>query len=174
MDLSAARIRINFYSARCLLFPAGAAGGYGQLQRRAAFLQQLAGCASGKRHGAVIFASGGGDSRRKHGNPCGVAVATTIEEAFVRARNATRYRHLAALLPSILRDLQEDVAEVLAAIFLEAIIAPQVFSTTHGGTIAAFARKHVYDGASGPPFRRKNRRGNWRQSHAAKCCISAA
>ena len=108
--------------AACYL-PAGAAGGYGQLQGAPLSYNNLldAQAASGT---AQLF-SRPAAAIVKHGNPCGVAVATTIEEAFVRARQCDPISAFGGIV-AINRDLQEDVAEVLAGIFLEAIIAPQV------------------------------------------------
>lgn len=110
--------------AACYL-PAGAAGGYGQLQGAPLSYNNLmdAQAASGTaqlftRPAAAIV---------KHGNPCGAAIAPTIKEAFVRARRCDAVSAFGGVV-ALNRTLEEDVAELLAGIFVEAVIAPQVSS----------------------------------------------
>ncbi|MGI9336904.1 MAG: bifunctional phosphoribosylaminoimidazolecarboxamide formyltransferase/IMP cyclohydrolase [Gammaproteobacteria bacterium] len=110
--------------AACYL-PAGAAGGYGQLQGPPLSYNNLldAQAASGT---AQLF-SRPAAAIVKHGNPCGAAVAETIKDAFVRARQCDGISAFGGVV-AINQTLEEDVAEVFAGMFLEAVIAPQVSS----------------------------------------------
>jgi phosphoribosylaminoimidazolecarboxamide formyltransferase / IMP cyclohydrolase len=59
----------------------------------------------------------------KHTNPCGVATAGTIAEAYVRARDADSLSAFGGIV-GLNRTLDEETARALTATFIEAVIAP--------------------------------------------------
>jgi phosphoribosylaminoimidazolecarboxamide formyltransferase/IMP cyclohydrolase len=59
----------------------------------------------------------------KHTNPCGVATAATIAEAYVRARDADSLSAFGGIV-GLNRTLDEETARALTATFIEAVIAP--------------------------------------------------
>jgi phosphoribosylaminoimidazolecarboxamide formyltransferase/IMP cyclohydrolase len=63
----------------------------------------------------------------KHTNPCGVATATSIEEAYRRARDADPLSAYGGIV-GLNRPLDEATARALTSTFIEAVIAPSVRS----------------------------------------------
>lgn len=63
----------------------------------------------------------------KHANPCGVACATTISEAFEKAYNADPVSIFGGIIASN-TEIDEKTAEHMSKIFLEIIIAPSYSS----------------------------------------------
>ena len=61
----------------------------------------------------------------KHTNPCGVATGSSIEEAYVRAREADPLSAFGGIV-GINRPLDVDTARALTATFIEAVIAPAI------------------------------------------------
>ena len=61
----------------------------------------------------------------KHTNPCGVATATTIADAYVRAREADPLSAFGGIV-GLNRALDAGTAKALTATFIEAVIAPHV------------------------------------------------
>ena len=61
----------------------------------------------------------------KHTNPCGAAIAGSIAEAYVRARDADRLSAFGGIV-GINRPLDRATAEALVSTFVEAVIAPSV------------------------------------------------
>ncbi len=59
----------------------------------------------------------------KHTNPCGAAVASTLAEAYRRARDADSVSAFGGIV-ALNREVGDDTAAVLAETFLECIIAP--------------------------------------------------
>jgi phosphoribosylaminoimidazolecarboxamide formyltransferase/IMP cyclohydrolase len=59
----------------------------------------------------------------KHANPCGVAIGATLEEAFQRAFNADKLSAFGGII-ALNRTCDHQVAEALAAVFVEVVIAP--------------------------------------------------
>jgi phosphoribosylaminoimidazolecarboxamide formyltransferase/IMP cyclohydrolase len=59
----------------------------------------------------------------KHTNPCGVASAKTLREAYTRARDADALSAFGGIV-ALNRDVDEETARVLAETFLECVIAP--------------------------------------------------
>ncbi len=59
----------------------------------------------------------------KHTNPCGVATAKTIREAYVRAREADSLSAFGGIV-ALNREVDEETARALAETFLECVIAP--------------------------------------------------
>lgn len=72
----------------------------------------------------------------KHANPCGVAVSTEISEAFQRAFDADSQSAFGGIV-ALNRPCTADVAEKIAAIFFEVIIAPAYSEEA----LAIFAKK---------------------------------
>jgi phosphoribosylaminoimidazolecarboxamide formyltransferase/IMP cyclohydrolase len=61
----------------------------------------------------------------KHANPCGVATATTIAEAYVTARDADALSAFGGII-GLNRELDADTAKAITSTFIEAVIAPSV------------------------------------------------
>jgi phosphoribosylaminoimidazolecarboxamide formyltransferase/IMP cyclohydrolase len=61
----------------------------------------------------------------KHTNPCGAAVATTIAEAYVRARDADALAAFGGIV-GLNRELDAGTARALVSTFIEAVVAPSV------------------------------------------------
>lgn len=59
----------------------------------------------------------------KHTNPCGVGSATTIEEAYFKAYEADKISIFGGIV-ALNQEVNETVAEHLASLFLEVILAP--------------------------------------------------
>ncbi len=59
----------------------------------------------------------------KHGNPCGVGSADTIEEAWIKAFEADKISIYGGIVV-VNREVTYDVAEKMAKVFLEVIVAP--------------------------------------------------
>ena len=59
----------------------------------------------------------------KHANPCGVAVAETIEEAFQHAFNADSLSAFGGIV-ALNKPCDRTIAEAIAKIFIEVLIAP--------------------------------------------------
>lgn len=59
----------------------------------------------------------------KHANPCGVAVADTIEEAFERAFNADKVSAFGGII-ALNRPCDKNIATAIANVFVEVIVAP--------------------------------------------------
>jgi phosphoribosylaminoimidazolecarboxamide formyltransferase/IMP cyclohydrolase len=59
----------------------------------------------------------------KHNNPCGVATATTLADAFARAREADPVSAFGAII-GLNRPLDGPTAHAIAATFVEAVISP--------------------------------------------------
>lgn len=59
----------------------------------------------------------------KHGNPCGVAEADSVREAFEKALDADRVSSYGGII-AFNRNVCKDVAELISSSFFEAIIAP--------------------------------------------------
>ena len=108
--------------AACYI-PAGAAGGYFQLQGKPLSYNNLLDAQAAQdtaslftRPAAVIV---------KHGNPCGAAVADDMRDAFINAKRCDPTSAFGGIV-AINQPLEEDLAEVLSDMFLEAVVAPQV------------------------------------------------
>jgi phosphoribosylaminoimidazolecarboxamide formyltransferase/IMP cyclohydrolase len=61
----------------------------------------------------------------KHTNPCGAAIGRTIDEAYVRAREADSLAAFGGIV-GLNRPIDEATARVLVSTFIEAVIAPGV------------------------------------------------
>jgi phosphoribosylaminoimidazolecarboxamide formyltransferase/IMP cyclohydrolase len=61
----------------------------------------------------------------KHTNPCGVATGASIEEAYVRAREADPLSAFGGIV-GVNRPIDVDTARALTATFIEAVIAPGI------------------------------------------------
>jgi phosphoribosylaminoimidazolecarboxamide formyltransferase/IMP cyclohydrolase len=61
----------------------------------------------------------------KHTNPCGVATGSSIEEAYVRAREVDPLSAFGGIV-GINREVDVDTARALTATFIEAVIAPSI------------------------------------------------
>jgi phosphoribosylaminoimidazolecarboxamide formyltransferase/IMP cyclohydrolase len=61
----------------------------------------------------------------KHTNPCGVATGASIEEAYVRAREADALSAFGGIV-GLNRPIDVDTARALTATFIEAVIAPDL------------------------------------------------
>ena len=61
----------------------------------------------------------------KHTNPCGAAIGKTIEEAYVRAREADSLAAFGGII-GLNRPIDEATARALVSTFIEAVIAPDV------------------------------------------------
>jgi phosphoribosylaminoimidazolecarboxamide formyltransferase/IMP cyclohydrolase len=61
----------------------------------------------------------------KHTNPCGVATGTSIEEAYVRAREADPLSAFGGIV-GLNRPVDVDTARALTSTFIEAVIAPSI------------------------------------------------
>ena len=61
----------------------------------------------------------------KHTNPCGAAIGKTIEEAYMRAREADSLAAFGGIV-GLNRPIDEATARVLVSTFIEAVIAPDV------------------------------------------------
>ena len=61
----------------------------------------------------------------KHTNPCGVATGTSIEAAYVRAREVDPLSAFGGIV-GINREIDADTARALTATFIEAVIAPGI------------------------------------------------
>ena len=61
----------------------------------------------------------------KHTNPCGVATGTSIEEAYVRAREADPLSAFGGIV-GLNRPIDADTARALTSTFIEAVIAPKL------------------------------------------------
>jgi phosphoribosylaminoimidazolecarboxamide formyltransferase/IMP cyclohydrolase len=75
----------------------------------------------------------------KHANPCGVASATTLAEAFHNAYNADPISAFGGIV-ALNTELDEATAQALSPIFLEAIIAPSI---THKAEIILSAKRQL-------------------------------
>ena len=67
----------------------------------------------------------------KHTNPCGVATGASVEEAYVRAREADPLSAFGGIV-GLNRTLDTDTARALTATFIEAVIAPAVAEEARG------------------------------------------
>jgi phosphoribosylaminoimidazolecarboxamide formyltransferase/IMP cyclohydrolase len=72
----------------------------------------------------------------KHGIPCGAAVATTLRDAYVRAREGDPVSAFGGIV-ALNRPVDRPTAEALAETFLEAVIAPG----WHAEALASLRRK---------------------------------
>jgi phosphoribosylaminoimidazolecarboxamide formyltransferase/IMP cyclohydrolase len=61
----------------------------------------------------------------KHTNPCGAATAATIEEAYIRGRDADSLSAFGGIV-GLNRPLDEATARALTSTFIEAVVAPSV------------------------------------------------
>jgi len=61
----------------------------------------------------------------KHTNPCGVATGATLDEAYVRARDADPLSAFGGIV-GCNREIDEATAKAIASTFIEAVIAPAV------------------------------------------------
>ena len=61
----------------------------------------------------------------KHTNPCGVATGATIEQAYVRAREADALAAFGGII-GLNRSLDEATARAIVSTFIEAVVAPGV------------------------------------------------
>jgi phosphoribosylaminoimidazolecarboxamide formyltransferase / IMP cyclohydrolase len=61
----------------------------------------------------------------KHTNPCGAAIGSTIDEAYVRAREADRLAAFGGII-GLNRPIDSATARALVSTFIEAVIAPGV------------------------------------------------
>jgi phosphoribosylaminoimidazolecarboxamide formyltransferase/IMP cyclohydrolase len=61
----------------------------------------------------------------KHTNPCGVATAASIADAYVRAREADPLSAFGGIV-GVNRRIDADTARALTATFIEAVIAPEI------------------------------------------------
>ena len=61
----------------------------------------------------------------KHTNPCGAAIGATIEEAYVRAREADSVASFGGII-GLNRDIDAATARALVSTFIEAVVAPGV------------------------------------------------
>jgi phosphoribosylaminoimidazolecarboxamide formyltransferase/IMP cyclohydrolase len=61
----------------------------------------------------------------KHTNPCGVATGATIEDAYLRAREADALSAFGGII-GLNRTLDEDTARAIVSTFVEAVVAPAV------------------------------------------------
>jgi phosphoribosylaminoimidazolecarboxamide formyltransferase/IMP cyclohydrolase len=61
----------------------------------------------------------------KHANPCGVATAATVAEAYVTARDADPLSAFGGII-GLNRELDADTAKAITSTFIEAVIAPAV------------------------------------------------
>lgn len=94
----------------------------------------------------------------KHANPCGVAVADTLPDAYRRALACDSTSAFGGIV-ALNRPLTADIAELITAIFTEVVIAPGADE----GALAVFAKKKnlrllLTDGlpdpsAAGPQFK---------------------
>lgn len=67
----------------------------------------------------------------KHTNPCGVATGTSIEEAYVRAREADPLSAFGGIV-GLNRAIDVDTARALTTTFIEAVIAPGIEDEARG------------------------------------------
>jgi phosphoribosylaminoimidazolecarboxamide formyltransferase/IMP cyclohydrolase len=67
----------------------------------------------------------------KHTNPCGVATGTSVEEAYVRAREADPLSAFGGIV-GLNRPIDVDTARALTATFIEAVIAPGLEEEARG------------------------------------------
>lgn len=72
----------------------------------------------------------------KHGIPCGAAVAGTVRDAYLRARDGDPVSAFGGIV-ALNRPVDRAAAEAIGETFLEAVIAPAF----HEDAVAAFARK---------------------------------
>jgi phosphoribosylaminoimidazolecarboxamide formyltransferase/IMP cyclohydrolase len=75
----------------------------------------------------------------KHTNPCGAAVASSLAEAYRRARDADPVSAFGGIV-AVNREVGEDTAAILAETFLECIIAP---GFTPGALATLRAKKNL-------------------------------
>ena len=61
----------------------------------------------------------------KHTNPCGVATGASVEEAYVRAREADPLSAFGGIV-GLNRPVDADTARALTSTFIEAVIAPEI------------------------------------------------
>ena len=61
----------------------------------------------------------------KHTNPCGVATGTSLEEAYVRAREVDPLSAFGGIV-GLNREIDVDTAKALTSTFIEAVIAPAI------------------------------------------------
>ena len=61
----------------------------------------------------------------KHTNPCGVATGTTIDQAYLRAREADSLAAFGGII-GLNRPIDEATARAIVATFIEAVVAPSV------------------------------------------------
>ena len=64
----------------------------------------------------------------KHTNPCGAATGATIEEAYIRAREADSLAAFGGII-GLNRSIDEATARAIVSTFIEAVIAPSVDDT---------------------------------------------
>jgi phosphoribosylaminoimidazolecarboxamide formyltransferase / IMP cyclohydrolase len=95
----------------------------------------------------------------KHTNPCGAAIGRTIDEAYVRARDADSLAAFGGIV-GLNRPIDEATARALVSTFIEAVIAPGVDETARP-ILAAKANMRVVvadlQPASDPAHRRELR-----------------
>jgi phosphoribosylaminoimidazolecarboxamide formyltransferase / IMP cyclohydrolase len=72
----------------------------------------------------------------KHHNPCGVALAETLADAYLRALEGDRVSAFGGIV-AFNREVDEEAARAMAPVFTEVVVAP-AFSE---GALAAFAEK---------------------------------
>ncbi len=82
----------------------------------------------------------------KHANPCGVAVADSIAEAYVRAHDCDPVSAFGGIV-ALNRPVPAAVAEALAPVFTEVIVAPEF----DAAALEVFAAKPNLRVVSGPP-----------------------
>jgi phosphoribosylaminoimidazolecarboxamide formyltransferase/IMP cyclohydrolase len=82
----------------------------------------------------------------KHANPCGVAVADSIPEAYVRAHDCDPVSAFGGIV-ALNRPVPAAVAEALAPVFTEVIVAPEF----DAAALEVFAAKPNLRVVSGPP-----------------------
>jgi phosphoribosylaminoimidazolecarboxamide formyltransferase / IMP cyclohydrolase len=73
----------------------------------------------------------------KHGIPCGVAVAETVREAYIRARDGDPISAFGGIV-ALNRRVDREAAEAISETFLEAVIAPEF---DEDAVVGAFGRK---------------------------------
>ncbi len=83
----------------------------------------------------------------KHTNPCGVATASTLAEAYRTAREADALSAFGGIV-ALNREVDDDTAKILAETFLECVVAPS-FSTAALETLRA--KKNLRLIATGTP-----------------------
>jgi len=82
----------------------------------------------------------------KHHNPCGVALATTLAEAYERALEGDKVSAFGGIV-AFNREVDEAAAEAMAPVFTEVVVAPGYTPQA----LAAFARKQNLRVLRAPP-----------------------